>query len=99
VGLPGAAATGPYADSKQDLRALADRLRDRAQPGRDRVLSVYPGRTATSMQAAIHRQEGKSYRPERLPQPEDVATVVLQALAMPAGAEVTDVAIRPMRKP
>lgn len=99
VGLPGARATGVYAESKQALRALADRLRDEVNPEGIRVLSVYPGRTATPMQAAIMRREGKPYQPERLLQPEHVAAVVLQALAMPPGAEVTDISIRPMQKP
>jgi NAD(P)-dependent dehydrogenase (short-subunit alcohol dehydrogenase family) len=99
LGLPGASATGAYAESKQSLRMLADRLRDEVNPGGIRVLSVYPGRTATPMQAAIHLQEGKPYRPERLLQPEDVAAVVHDALAMPPGAEVTDISIRPMQKP
>jgi NADP-dependent 3-hydroxy acid dehydrogenase YdfG len=78
---------------------LADRLRDEVNPGGIRVLSVYPGRTATPMQAAIYRQEGRPYLPEHLLQPEDVAAVVLHALAMPPGAEVTDISIRPMHKP
>ena len=99
AGLPGARATGAYAESKQALRILADHLRDEVNPDGIRVLSIYPGRTATPMQAAIHRQEGKPYLPERLLQPEDVAAVVLHALAMPQGAEVTDISIRPTQKP
>ena len=99
AGLPGARATGAYAESKQALRTLADRLRNEVNPDGIRVLSVYPGRTATPMQAAIHRQEGRPYLPERLLQPEDVAAVVLHALAMPQGAEVTDISIRPTQKP
>lgn len=99
VGLPGAPASGAYADSKQALRALADRLRNEVNPDGIRVLSVYPGQTATPMQAVIHRHEDKTYRPDRLLQPEDVATMVLHALAMPSSAEVTDISIRPMQKP
>ena len=99
LGQPGASATGAYAESKQSLRALADRLRDEVNRDGIRVLSVYPGRTATPMQAAIHRYEGKPYRPERLLQPEDIATVVAHALAMPPGAEVTEICVRPMQKP
>ena len=98
-GLPGVPASGPYAESKQALRALADRLRAELNPEGIRVLSVYPGRTATPMQAAIHRHEGRTYRPERLLQPEDVAAVVLHALALPRTAEITDVSIRPMQGP
>jgi NAD(P)-dependent dehydrogenase (short-subunit alcohol dehydrogenase family) len=98
-GLPGVPATGAYTESKQALRALADRLRNEVNPDGIRVLSVYPGRTATPMQEAIHRHEGKPYRPDRLLQPEDVATMIIDALAMPPRAEVTDISIRPMQKP
>jgi NADP-dependent 3-hydroxy acid dehydrogenase YdfG len=51
------------------------------------------------MQAAVHEAEGKVYQPERLLQPEDVASVVINALSLPRTAEVTDINIRPMRKP
>jgi NADP-dependent 3-hydroxy acid dehydrogenase YdfG len=50
------------------------------------------------MQERIHRMEGKSYRPELLLQPEDVASIVLSALSLPQTAEVTDIHIRPMQK-
>lgn len=99
AGVPGATAGSAYAESKQALRDVANRLRDEVNPDGIRVLSVYPGRTATPMQAAIHRREGKPYRPERLLAPEDVARIVRHALEMPGGAEVTDVSIRPMQKP
>jgi NADP-dependent 3-hydroxy acid dehydrogenase YdfG len=42
--------------------------------------------------------EGKAYAPERLMQPEDVASVVLGALTMPRSTEVTDLMVRPMLK-
>ncbi len=50
------------------------------------------------MQEALYRQEGKAYNPEALMQPEDVAFVVVQALLLPASAELTDISIRPMMK-
>jgi NADP-dependent 3-hydroxy acid dehydrogenase YdfG len=64
-----------------------------------RVLSVFPGRTATPRQERIHRQEGREYVPDRLMQPSDVAGIVTSALAMPRTAEVTDVHLRPFQKP
>jgi NADP-dependent 3-hydroxy acid dehydrogenase YdfG len=64
-----------------------------------RVLSVFLGRTATPMQAAVHRMEGKTYRPEVLIQPEDVASVVVHALTLPKTAEITEIKIRPFTKP
>jgi NADP-dependent 3-hydroxy acid dehydrogenase YdfG len=88
-----------YTATKTSLKAFADSLRDKVNPSGVRVLSVYPGRTATPMQAAIHRLEGKEYRPERLLQPEDIASVVINALCLPRTAEVTEIDIRPMQKP
>jgi hypothetical protein len=62
-------------------------------------MSVYLGRTASPMQARIHAAEGKPYHPESLLQPSDVAAMVLSALCLPRTAEVTDLSIRPLRKP
>jgi len=94
---PGRAGWGAYAASKHALRAFADSLRDEVNKRGVRVITVYPGRTATSMQEEVHRFEGKPYDPERFLQPEDVATAVLAALGMPRTAEVTDLHVRPMR--
>jgi NADP-dependent 3-hydroxy acid dehydrogenase YdfG len=98
AGLHARGGIGGYAASKHALRALADAVRDEVNADGIRVLSVYPGRTATPQQAAIHAEEGKRYQPERLIQPEDVASVVVHALGMPRTAEVTDISIRPMQK-
>ena len=57
-------------------------------------MSVYPGRTATSMQEAVYKMEGKMYDPDRLMQPEDVAELVISALALQRSAEVTDIHVR-----
>jgi NADP-dependent 3-hydroxy acid dehydrogenase YdfG len=92
-------AANQYIGTKVALKAFADTLRDQVNLSGVRVLSVFPGRTATPMQVAIHRMEGKSYRPERLLQPEDVASVVINALCLPRTAEVTEIDIRPMQKP
>jgi NADP-dependent 3-hydroxy acid dehydrogenase YdfG len=84
-----------YAASKHGLRALADALRAEEQESGVRVTSVYPGRTATAMQAKVHRQEGKDYDPSRWIAPESVAAAVLTALDLPRDAEMTDVTVRP----
>jgi NADP-dependent 3-hydroxy acid dehydrogenase YdfG len=47
----------------------------------------------------IFEIEGREYHPEALMQPQDVAAVVSNALRMPRSAEVTDIKIRPFRKP
>ena len=89
---------GQYAATKHALRAIADSLREEVNPKGVRVMSLYLGRTATPMQEALFRAEGKDYHPEMLLQPEDVAAVVVQTLMLPPRAEVTDINIRPMRK-
>lgn len=89
---------GQYAATKHALRAIADSLREEMNPKGVRVLSVYLGRTATPMQEALCRQEGNAYHQETLLQPEDVASIVVQALLLPSTAEVTDISIRPMIK-
>jgi NADP-dependent 3-hydroxy acid dehydrogenase YdfG len=88
-----------YAATKHALKAIADSLREEVNAEGLRVLSVYPGRTASPMQAAVHEMEGRAYHPERLMQPEDVAAVVINALSLPRSAEVTDIYIRPLLKP
>ena len=99
VGLAARANVAQYAATKHALKAIADSLREELNADGVRVLSVYPGRTATPMQAALHVTEEKPYAPERLMQPEDVASLVLNALALPRSAEVTDLMARPMCKP
>lgn len=89
---------GQYAATKHALKAIADSLREEVNADGVRVLSVFLGRTATPIQAAIHSMEGKAYRPELLLQPEDVAEAVVAALCLPRTAEMTDVHIRPMNK-
>ncbi len=99
VGLNARGGVGQYAATKHALKAIADSLREEVNPDGVRVLSVYVGRTASPMQAAIHATEKKSYYPETLLQPKDVASVVIHALGLPRSAEVTEIAIRPLKKP
>jgi NAD(P)-dependent dehydrogenase (short-subunit alcohol dehydrogenase family) len=99
AGLRAPAGATSYAATKHALRALADGLRDEVNADGVRVLSVFLGRTATPMQAAIHAAEGRPWDPGRLIQPEDVAAIVRAALALPRTAEVTDLTLRPMRPP
>ena len=93
----GGPATGQFAATAHALRAIADSLRAEVNPLGVRVLSVFPGRTATPRQAMIFAREGRDYHPDALLQPADVATTVLHSLTMPASAELTDVWIRPAR--
>jgi NADP-dependent 3-hydroxy acid dehydrogenase YdfG len=96
VGLAARANVAQYAATKHALKAIADGLREEINPHGVRVVSVYPGRTATPLQATVHQIEGKPYDPDRLMQPEDVASVVLNALTLPRSTEVTDLMVRPM---
>ncbi len=88
---------GAYAASKHGLKALADSLRHEEHGNGVRVTSVYPGRTASPMQAKVHQQEGKEYDPSEWIDPESVATTVLMSLDLPRDAEVNDLTVRPGR--
>jgi NADP-dependent 3-hydroxy acid dehydrogenase YdfG len=98
AGLSAKANVAQYAASKHALKALADSLRDEVNPAGVRVLSLFLGRTASEMQAAVHASEGRPYHPELLMQPQDVAAVALHALGAPRSMEITDIHLRPMEK-
>lgn len=93
------AGVGQFAATQYGLAAVADALRDEVNADGVRVLSVFPGRTATPRQQRLHEADERDYRPERLLQPEDVAAAVLAALELPRTAEVTDLHLRPFLKP
>ncbi|MFJ3904636.1 SDR family oxidoreductase [Streptomyces sp. NPDC090025] len=97
AGLTAHGEWGAYAASKHGLKALADALRHEEHDNGVRVTSVYPGRTASPMQAKVHQQEGKEYDPERWIDPESVATALVMALDLPRDAEVNDLSVRPGR--
>jgi NAD(P)-dependent dehydrogenase (short-subunit alcohol dehydrogenase family) len=97
AGLAAGVANGQYAATKAGLKAAADSLRQAVNPDGVRVLSVYPGRTDSPMQAGVHRAEGRESDPRQLLAPGDVAEVVAAALNLPGSAEVTDLNVRPLR--
>lgn len=99
AGLIARAKSSQYAATKHALKAVADSLRDEVNADGVRVLSVFLGRTASSMQEFVHQVEGKPYRPDRLVQPDDVAVMILHALNLPRTAEVTEIRMRPLLKP
>jgi NADP-dependent 3-hydroxy acid dehydrogenase YdfG len=90
---------GQFTATQHALRSLAETFRAELNADGVRVLNVYPGRTATERQRRIYADEGRTYRPERLLQPLDIAQIVVEALALPRTAEVTDVQIRSAKKP
>lgn len=98
AGLNAGPNVGQYAATKHALKAVADSLRHEVNGEGLRVLSIYPGRTASPMQAAVFKMEGREYRPELLMQPEDIASIITNALALPRSVEVTDINVRPLIK-
>lgn len=82
-----------YAASKFGLRALADSLR--AEEPEIRVTSVFPGRTATRMQAEVHRQEGRDYDPSVWIRPDTVVDQIVSVLDLGPDAQVPEIVIRP----
>jgi NADP-dependent 3-hydroxy acid dehydrogenase YdfG len=89
------AGVGQYAATKHALKGMSRSLRDEINQHGVRVLSVYPGRTATPMQESIFHNEGREYLPGKLLQPGDIADVVAACLKLPDTAEVTELHIRP----
>jgi NADP-dependent 3-hydroxy acid dehydrogenase YdfG len=98
AGLNARSNVSQYAATKHALRAVADGLREECNSSGVRVCSFFLGDTATEMQAAIRAQQGRTYEPKLLIQPEDVAAMVVAVLTLPRTSEVTNVMIRPMAK-
>jgi|SRR6185437_6908298 len=99
AGLSARAGLGQYAATKHALKAIADTVRCEVNEHGVRVLSVFLGRTATPMQRRVHELEGQPYHPGNLIQPEDVAATVGHVLSLPSTVEITDISLRPMKKP
>ena len=98
AGLRSPANAGQFSATQHAFRSIADSLRDEVNADGIRVLSIFPGRTATPRMEKLFANEGRAYKPELLLQPEDVAEMVTHALRLPRTAEVTDISIRPMQK-
>jgi NADP-dependent 3-hydroxy acid dehydrogenase YdfG len=98
AGVSAGPGTSLYSATKHGLKALADSLRDEVNPDEIRVISIFPGRTATPMQAQIMETEGKCWHPDVLMQPSDIAELVMAALLVPRTAEVTNLFLRPFHR-
>jgi NADP-dependent 3-hydroxy acid dehydrogenase YdfG len=98
AGLRSPATAGQFSATQHALRSIADSLRDEVNADGIRVLSVFPGRTATPRIAKLFEKEGRAYQPDVLMQAEDIAEMVTHSLRLPRTAEVTDISIRPMQK-
>ncbi len=94
VHSPGAG-TGHFKATQHALQALADSLRAEINGKGVRVLTVYPGRTATPRQKDIFALEDRDYDPGQLLQADDIAEILLSCLSLSETAEVTELRIRP----
>lgn len=94
-GLAASAGVGQFAAFQHALRAVADSLRAELNGVGVRVTSLYVGRTATPRQERVFQAEGIDYTPEILIQPDDVANVVLTAVALPRRAQLPNITIWP----
>ncbi|HEX2524364.1 MAG TPA: SDR family NAD(P)-dependent oxidoreductase [Terriglobia bacterium] len=98
VGLAARPTVSQFAATQHAVRAMADSLRAEVNQYQIRVLSVFPGRTATPRQARIYQRERRNYQPDLLMQPEDISLMIASALRLPRTAEVTDISMRPLLK-
>ncbi|CUR55916.1 Short-chain dehydrogenase/reductase SDR [metagenome] len=85
-----------YAASKFGIRGFADSLRAEEEAHGVRVTTLYPGRTATPMQAKVHEQESADYDASRWIQPDTVAASILHVLDLPEDGTIPDLTIRPV---
>jgi NAD(P)-dependent dehydrogenase (short-subunit alcohol dehydrogenase family) len=97
AGLRARAGVSQYAATKHALKAVADSLREELGGSGVRVLSLYPGNTATPMQAALHEERGTEYDPEQCLDPCDIAALVVTTLTL-GSAEVKDIDLRPLER-
>lgn len=81
-----------YAATKHALKGLADSLR--LEEPDIRVVSVYPGRTATDMQRGLRSAEQAPYEPDNYIRAETVAEVIVNALMTPPDGHLIDVNVR-----
>ena len=63
AGLTARPDVGYFSATQHAFKALADSLRCEVNADGVRVLSVYPGRTATPRIQALHAKEGRPYQP------------------------------------
>jgi NADP-dependent 3-hydroxy acid dehydrogenase YdfG len=98
-GMSASPGVGQFAATQHAMRAVADSMRAEVNSLGVAVTSIFLGRTATARQAAIYAMEQKSYAPEHLIQPEDVASIVTNLVLLPRTSEVTEVIMRPRTKP
>jgi NADP-dependent 3-hydroxy acid dehydrogenase YdfG len=97
-GLNARAHSSQFAATQHAMKAIADTLREELNADGVRVLSLFPGRTATERMEKMYRQLNTPYDPGLLLQPADIASVIVHALRLPRTAEVTNISVRPFVK-
>lgn len=90
--------SGQFAATQHALVGFANSLREEVNPMGVRVLTLYPGKTATPRQERLHASSADDYRPSLMLQPDDVAAALVGALSLPRRAEITEIRIRPTAK-
>ena len=93
AGLQSNASWGAYAASKFALKALADALSAEESPHGLRVMTVYPGRTATAMQERVRAEENAPYESERYIQPDNLASTIRLMLELPRDTVLAQVVV------
>jgi NADP-dependent 3-hydroxy acid dehydrogenase YdfG len=82
-----------YTMSKYGLKAFAETLRLEEFTNGVRATSIFASRVATPLQAKVHAQEGKEYRPDEWVQPETMARTIRNVLDTPHDAELKDITL------
>ncbi len=93
AGLHSSASWGAYAASKFALKAFADALSAEESPHGLRVMTVFPGRTATAMQERVRAEENAAYEPERYIQPENLASTIRLMLELSRDSVLAQVVV------
>ena len=62
-------------------------------------MTIYPGRTATPMQAEVYRREGRTYAPDDCATADDVAGCIEHGLEIPRSAVVSELSVRQRATP
>ena len=99
AGLSARKRVGFYAATKHALKAVADSLREELAPDGITVLSVYPSRLNTRMQARVLEMEGSSSDMSSFLQPEETARVIIEAMQRCGRHEISDLTLRLGRPP
>lgn len=91
-GKRGFAGGTAYAASKHAVMGFSESLMLEVRHEGVRVITICPGSVDTKI---IHRQQVFESDPAKILKPEDVASVVLSALQLPARATVSEIHVRP----